>query len=200
MPGDGGRAWSERCAPAGSRAGSRRAGAGRAGAGRAGAGRAGVSARLLLTAMATEAVFVGGGAVVAFVVPAVGHGWPRYLVIALLAFAMGVRNATIRRLAVPDLTTTVLTMTLTGLAADSSLAGGDNHAAVRRTAAVVAMLAGAVAGAALYLHRGRACRCSWPRWRWPWPGWPSAGAGPGPNSTRPGLRPRRPRQVRRWVA
>jgi uncharacterized membrane protein YoaK (UPF0700 family)/predicted GNAT family acetyltransferase len=121
---------------------------------RAGAGRAGERARLLLTAMATEAVFVGGGAVVAFVVPAVGHGWPRYLVIALLAFAMGVRNATIRRLAVPDLTTTVLTMTLTGLAADSSLAGGDNHAAARRTAAVVAMLAGAVAGAALYLHRG----------------------------------------------
>jgi uncharacterized membrane protein YoaK (UPF0700 family) len=40
-------------------------------------------------------------------------------VIALLALAMGVRNATVRRLAVPDLTTTVLTMTLTGLAADA---------------------------------------------------------------------------------
>jgi len=45
-------------------------------------------------------------------------------VIALLAFAMGVRNATIRRLGVPDLTTTVLTMTLTGLAAESPPAGG----------------------------------------------------------------------------
>ena len=45
-------------------------------------------------------------------------------VIAMLALAMGVRNATVRRLAVPDLTTTVLTMTLTGLAADSRLAGG----------------------------------------------------------------------------
>ena len=45
-------------------------------------------------------------------------------VIALLALAMGVRNATVRRLAVPDLTTTVLTMTLTGLAADSRVAGG----------------------------------------------------------------------------
>jgi uncharacterized membrane protein YoaK (UPF0700 family)/predicted GNAT family acetyltransferase len=111
-------------------------------------------AQMLLTAMATEAVFVGAGAAVAFSVPAVGHGWPRYVVIALLAFAMGVRNATIRRLAVPDLTTTVLTMTLTGLAADSPLVGGDNRAAVRRTAAVAAMLAGAVGGAALYLHRG----------------------------------------------
>jgi uncharacterized membrane protein YoaK (UPF0700 family)/predicted GNAT family acetyltransferase len=110
--------------------------------------------RLLLAAMGTETVFVGGGAAVAFAVPAVGHGWPRYVVIALLAFAMGVRNATVRRLAVPDLTTTVLTMTLTGLAADSSLAGGANRGAGRRTAAVAAMLAGATAGAGLYLHIG----------------------------------------------
>ncbi len=108
--------------------------------------------RLLLTAMATEAVFVAAGAAVAFGAASVGSGWPRYVVIALLAFAMGVRNATIRRLAVPDLTTTVLTMTLTGLAADSSLAGGTNQAAGRRTAAVAAMLAGAITGAALYLH------------------------------------------------
>ncbi len=70
-------------------------------------------------------------------------------VIALLAFAMGVRNATIRRLAVPDLTTTVLTMTLTGLAADSQLFGGSGKGSVRRTAAVVAMLLGALAGALL---------------------------------------------------
>jgi len=109
-------------------------------------------ARLLLTAMATEAVFVGAGAAVAFSVRGVGSGWPRYVVIALLAFAMGVRNATVRRLAVPDLTTTVLTMTLTGLAADSFLGGGHNQGSVRRTAAVTAMLAGAVTGAALYLH------------------------------------------------
>ena len=42
-------------------------------------------------------------------------------IVALLAFAMGVRNAAVRRIAVPDLTTTVLTLTLTGLAADSRL-------------------------------------------------------------------------------
>ena len=45
-----------------------------------------------------------------------------YGVIVLTALAMGVRNATVRTLAVPDLTTTVLTLTLTGLAAESSLA------------------------------------------------------------------------------
>jgi uncharacterized membrane protein YoaK (UPF0700 family) len=70
-----------------------------------------------------------------------------YLVIALLAFAMGVRNATVRRIAVPDLTTTVLTMTLTGLAADSPLFGGDGRGSLRRTLAVVTMFVGALVGA-----------------------------------------------------
>jgi uncharacterized membrane protein YoaK (UPF0700 family) len=71
------------------------------------------------------------------------------LIIALLAFAMGVRNATVRQLKVADLTTTVLTMTLTGLAADSPLGGGAGKGSWRRGAAVVSMLAGAVAGALL---------------------------------------------------
>jgi uncharacterized membrane protein YoaK (UPF0700 family) len=67
--------------------------------------------------------------------------------IALMAAAMGVRNATVRHLAVPDLTTTVLTMTLTAFAAESKIAGGSGKGSLRRTSAVVAMLAGAVAGA-----------------------------------------------------
>ena len=70
-------------------------------------------------------------------------------VIALLALAMGVRNATVRRLGVPDLTTTVLTMTLTGLAADSRVAGGSGDGSLRRISAVLAMLCGALAGALL---------------------------------------------------
>jgi uncharacterized membrane protein YoaK (UPF0700 family) len=69
--------------------------------------------------------------------------------IALLAVAMGVRNATVRRIAVPDLTTTVLTMTLTGLAADSPPFGGTGKGSTRRTVAVLAMLTGALAGALL---------------------------------------------------
>ncbi len=71
------------------------------------------------------------------------------LVIALLALAMGVRNATVRGIGVPDLTTTVLTLTMTGLAADSRLAGGSGAGSVRRTAAVLAMLCGALSGALL---------------------------------------------------
>jgi uncharacterized membrane protein YoaK (UPF0700 family) len=78
-----------------------------------------------------------------------------YAVIALTALAMGLRNATVRHLAEPDLTTTVLTLTLTGLAADSSLVGGTNPRAERRVGAVVAMLAGAALGAAMVLHLSR---------------------------------------------
>ena len=110
--------------------------------------------RWLLAAMAIEGVLAGAAAVVASSSSTIGSGWPRYAVIVLMAFAMGVRNSTIRRLAVPDVTTTVLTMTLTGLAADSTLAGGTNPKVGRRAAAVVAMLVGAIVGAALFLHQG----------------------------------------------
>jgi uncharacterized membrane protein YoaK (UPF0700 family) len=68
---------------------------------------------------------------------------------ALLALAMGAQNAAVRHLKVFDLTTTVLTMTLTGVAAD--LRQRDRFAIVRRLLAVGAMLAGAIAGAALVL-------------------------------------------------
>ena len=65
---------------------------------------------------------------------------------------MGVRNATVRKIALPDLTTTVLTLTLTGLAADSALAGGTNPRAWRRVASVLSMFLGAAVGALLVRH------------------------------------------------
>lgn len=70
-------------------------------------------------------------------------------VVGLLAFAMGLRNAIVRKMAVADMTTTVLTLTVTGLAADSSFAGGSNPRWERRVTAVLMMLAGASAGAFL---------------------------------------------------
>jgi uncharacterized membrane protein YoaK (UPF0700 family) len=73
----------------------------------------------------------------------------RDVVIAALALAMGIQTATARRLAVPDLPTTVLTQTLTGLAADFRLFGGASTGTARRGTAVAAMLAGAVTGALL---------------------------------------------------
>jgi uncharacterized membrane protein YoaK (UPF0700 family) len=71
-------------------------------------------------------------------------------VAAAAALAMGVQNAVVRRLSVPDLTTTVLTMTLTGIAAD--LRHGNRITLVRRLLAVAAMLLGAAVGALLVLH------------------------------------------------
>jgi uncharacterized membrane protein YoaK (UPF0700 family) len=73
----------------------------------------------------------------------------RDVVIGLLALAMGSQTATARRLAVPDLPTTVVTQTLTGLVADSRLFGGPGTGTTRRGSAVASMLGGAVVGALL---------------------------------------------------
>lgn len=74
------------------------------------------------------------------------------LLIVVLGVAMGLQNAAVRRIGAPDLTTTVLTMTLTGFAADSKAAGGDGAHPLRKVVAVAAMLAGAFAGGMLQLH------------------------------------------------
>jgi uncharacterized membrane protein YoaK (UPF0700 family) len=79
-------------------------------------------------------------------------GGARYTLIVPLAIAMGIQNATARRLAVPDLTTTVLTLTLTGVAADSRFAGGPGGHPARRLIAVGAMFTGALVGALLALN------------------------------------------------
>ncbi|MEA2306660.1 MAG: hypothetical protein QOH43_3940 [Solirubrobacteraceae bacterium] len=100
-------------------------------------------------ALGIEIVLILGATIIAAATDVRPSTFAADTVIALLALAMGVRNATVRRLGVPDLTTTVLTMTLTGLAAESRLGGGSGQGSVRRLAAVLAMLAGAVAGALL---------------------------------------------------
>ncbi len=108
--------------------------------------------RLLVVAMAVEGVLTGVAAVVAAAVPHLDAGWPRFTVIALLAFSVGMRNAAVQRTGVRDMTTTVLTSTLTRLASESTLAGGSNPNVGLRTTSVACMFAGAVAGAALVLH------------------------------------------------
>ncbi|MFJ3906488.1 YoaK family protein [Streptomyces sp. NPDC090025] len=78
----------------------------------------------------------------------------RYTLIVTLALAMGLQNAAVRRLGVPDLTTTVLTLTLTGLAADSGPAGGTGPRPGRRVLSVLAMFLGALVGAVLLREAG----------------------------------------------
>ena len=70
-------------------------------------------------------------------------------VTGLLALAMGLQAATARHLAVKDVTTVVVTSTITGLAADWRLARGGGKHAGRRTAAIALICAGAAVGALL---------------------------------------------------
>ncbi|MEW2345211.1 YoaK family protein [Streptomyces griseoaurantiacus] len=86
---------------------------------------------------------------VALALAAQVSGWGRYAVLAPLACGTGLQNAVVRRLGVPDLTTTVMTRTLTGLAADRSA-----PATRRRALSVTALAAGAVTGGLLHAHVG----------------------------------------------
>jgi uncharacterized membrane protein YoaK (UPF0700 family) len=108
--------------------------------------------QLLSAAVAVQATLFAVSVVLAAVstnpVPA-GY---RYPLIVALSVGMGVQNATARRLAVPDLTTTVLTLTITGIAADSTIAGGKGLSTGRRAISVVAMFLGALIGAVFVLH------------------------------------------------
>jgi uncharacterized membrane protein YoaK (UPF0700 family) len=103
----------------------------------------------LTSAFASEAIMLGLVAVLTgtAVLPFTGHG--SLAVIAILAAALGLQNSTVRHLGAPDLTTTVLTLTLTGLAADNALAGGPGAKPHRRLGSIAAMLGGAAAGAGI---------------------------------------------------
>jgi uncharacterized membrane protein YoaK (UPF0700 family) len=126
-------------------------------AGRAGKAHIGRSERRwLLTSALVETVALWIAAVIAidFNVAEQAPEARLFAIIALTGVAMGYRNGTVRQLKVPDLTTTVLTLTLTGLSADSSAAGGSNPNWLRRVSAVAAIFAGAAAGAYLLLEVG----------------------------------------------
>jgi uncharacterized membrane protein YoaK (UPF0700 family) len=110
---------------------------------------------LLRTGAVTELAFVAVALVVALVAGRHFSEPTRDALAALSALAMGMQNAVVRKLAVPDLTTTVLTMTLTGIAADLR-AGNRGPVVVRRLLAVTSMLVGAVVGALLVLHASTA--------------------------------------------
>jgi uncharacterized membrane protein YoaK (UPF0700 family) len=76
-------------------------------------------------------------------------GTSRLAVLGILAFGMGIQNAMIRRWGIPDLATNVMTLTMVGLLAESSLVGGDNHHAARRASSVGLFATSAVLGAFL---------------------------------------------------
>jgi hypothetical protein len=121
--------------------------------------------------------------------------------IGLLALAMGGQNAVVRRLAVPDLTTTVLTLTVTGLVADTTASSVRG----RRLISVLAMLAGALTGGVLLRWVALAAPLWLAQYCWspahPAPIWRSAAHNRRPGgSPRPLSRRSYPRaKSRRWL-
>jgi uncharacterized membrane protein YoaK (UPF0700 family) len=120
--------------------------AGSFGGGRWAAAQSQRPARWLRIALGAEAAAVAVVAVLTStgVLPSHAHG--SWATIAMLAAALGLQNSTVRHFGVPDLTTTVLTLSLTGLAADGHWR---SRPARRRVASLLAMLGGAAAGAGL---------------------------------------------------
>jgi uncharacterized membrane protein YoaK (UPF0700 family) len=106
----------------------------------------------LAAALAVEAVLLLGAMTVSWCFDPRG-GQPLstalYVIIALTALGMGIRNGTVRRLAVPELTTTVLTLTIAALAFDFSLTPGNNPRWRRRVGSVLMMSFGAFVGVEL---------------------------------------------------
>jgi uncharacterized membrane protein YoaK (UPF0700 family) len=123
-------------------------------------------ARWLAIATAGEAILLFGATLAAVGIELNASLVRRWPIIALTALAMGLRNATARRLNIADLTTTLLTLTLTGLGADSTIAGGGNPRVPRRAGAILAMFVGALVGGWFVLHHGivwplgLACGCA----------------------------------------
>ncbi|MFD0405754.1 YoaK family protein [Kitasatospora sp. NPDC127116] len=103
--------------------------------------------RLLALSAALQCAAVAGAAALAALADPQRRG-VQLVLVALLAVAMGMQNAVVRRLAVPDLTTTVLTLTVAGLFADRTPA----RIRGRRVASVLAMMAGALVGGLLLRH------------------------------------------------
>ncbi|RCG26534.1 DUF1275 domain-containing protein [Sphaerisporangium album] len=125
-------------------------------AGALAAGRLGVhvpsSRARVLISLAAETVLIAVAAGVSSRSRAVTGGYDP--VVALVALAMGLQFATVRLLGIPDLTTTIQTRILTGLVADSRLAGGEGPRAGRRIASVLTLVLGAFAGAQAYRAGG----------------------------------------------
>jgi uncharacterized membrane protein YoaK (UPF0700 family) len=111
--------------------------------------------RLFAVVVIVELLLLGVATVVVGLSAQATNAVARNAAVALLAVAMGMQNAAARHLAVPDLTTTVLTMTLTGIASDVRR---NMHSSTfaRRLLAVASMFGGAVLGAVLTLHQGPA--------------------------------------------
>lgn len=103
----------------------------------------------LPTTIAVETGLIAATATYALFVDVTPEEISATTVIAVLAFAMGLRTATAKAIGVPDLSTTLVTLGMVALASEAAK-GEESGAAVRRRVAVIlALFAGALAGALL---------------------------------------------------
>ena len=108
--------------------------------------------RWLTVALSVEVVMLGvlaglaGGGVLRY------HDDTKLVLIAGLALAFGIQNATARQFGIQELSTTVLTQTIVGIGFDSRLAGGTGQREKLRYTVVLTMCAGAVLGATMTVH------------------------------------------------
>lgn len=127
---------------------------GAAAGGRFGGRLAGHRGRLIAGGMSVQAALFAAALVASAAADDPEGPAGRYLVIVPLALAMGLQNEVVRRLGVPDMTTTVVSQTLTGLVADSGEVGGAAHRRGRRALSVIALCLGGLTGGLLLLGVG----------------------------------------------
>jgi uncharacterized membrane protein YoaK (UPF0700 family) len=100
-------------------------------------------------AMAAEIVLLGAAALLAALADVHPGGLTAYVLIAFLSVAMGLRNTIARGIGDPNLATTVLNLTLSAFVSSTPTGIASEPELALRAVAIVAILAGAIAGALL---------------------------------------------------
>jgi len=108
--------------------------------------------RLLFSITGIQAIFLAAGFILSLIYRSSISSYYQYGLIIALGVSMGMQNSAARKLGVSDLTTTVLTLTITGIGADSRFVGGSGSNVGRRVTAVFAMFFGALLGSLLILY------------------------------------------------
>ena len=105
--------------------------------------------RWLMVALSLEVAILVSLAILAGTGVVDYHDNTKLFLIAGLAIAFGIQNSTARQFGIQELTTTVLTTTISGLGFDSRLAGGTGEREKLRFSVVLTLCAGAALGAAM---------------------------------------------------
>jgi uncharacterized membrane protein YoaK (UPF0700 family) len=101
-----------------------------------------------------EWVLLAVAVALSMVVPLGADDLGRDIVISILAVAMGLQNALLRKHGVPDLATNVMTLTMTALVAESRASGGAGERWQRRFGSIATFALCALIGAALTTRVG----------------------------------------------